>query len=270
MKKLKLGIIGCGTIGAAIAEACLTKLKDKVELAALYDIDERKVDEISRLTGSDIKKDSMEAVFNKADLVIEAAASSVSRDVVKKAVEKSKDVMVMSVGGLVESETLLEEARGKNVKVYFPSGAICGIDGLKAAGLDGIKSVRLTTKKPPKSLEGAPYVKLKGIDLNSINGEEVLFEGNAREAIKGFPKNVNVSSVLSLAGIGAKKTVVRIIVSPEYTKNTHEVEIAGDFGRIMTKTENVPSKKNPKTSELAILSAVATLKGIVDSVRIGT
>ena len=270
MRRLKVGIIGCGTIGGAIAEACLKRLKDKVELAALYDIDERKASEISRLAGSDIKNNSMEAVFDKADLVVEAASSGVSRDVVKKAVEKSKDVFVMSVGGLVESETLLEEARKKNVRVYFPSGAICGIDGLKAAGLDGIKSVCLTTKKPPKGLEGAPYVKSKGIDLNSVKGEEILFEGNAREAIKGFPKNVNVSSVLSLAGIGAKKTVVKILVSPGYTKNTHEVEIAGDFGRITTKTENVPSRKNPKTSELAILSAIATLRGIVDSVRIGT
>ncbi|MGB2706414.1 MAG: aspartate dehydrogenase [Candidatus Omnitrophota bacterium] len=270
MKKLNVGIIGCGVIGSAIAEACVRDLKDKIELVALFDIDGEKANETSRLSGHDIKKDSMEAVFNKADLVIESAASSVSQDVVKKAVEKSKDVMIMSVGGLVESEDLLEEARKKNAKVYFPSGAICGIDGLKAAGISGIKSVTLTTKKPPKGLEGAPYLKSKGIDLNSVKGEKVLFEGSAKEAIKGFPKNVNVSSILSLAGIGAKETVVKIVVSPDYTKNTHEVEITGDFGRITTKTENVPSRRNPRTSELAILSAIATLKGIVDSVRMGT
>jgi len=271
MKKLKIGIIGCGTIGGAIAGACREEpLKDKVELTALYDIDERKARAISPPAPRDITRDSMEAVFDKADLVIEAAASSVSGDVVKKALERSKAVLVMSVGGLVGSGALLEEARKKRAKVYFPSGAICGIDGLKAAGIGEIRSVTLTTKKPPKGLEGAPYIKAKGIDLDSIKGEEVLFEGNAREAIKGFPKNVNVSSVLSLAGIGAEKTVVRIVTSPEYLKNTHEVEITGDFGRITTKTENVPSRKNPKTSELAILSAVATLKGIVDSVRIGT
>jgi len=190
--------------------------------------------------------------------------------VVKRAVEKLKDVMIMSVGGLIESEDLLEDARKKNVMVYFPSGAICGIDGLKAAGISGIKSVTLTTRKPPKGLEGAPYLISKGIDLDSIVSERVLFEGSAKEAIKGFPKNVNVSSILSLAGIGAKKTIVKIIISPVYTKNTHEIEITGDFGRITTRTENVPSRRNPRTSELAILSAIATLRGIVDSVRMGT
>jgi len=178
--------------------------------------------------------------------------------------------MIMSVGGLIESEGLLEEARKKNIRVYFPSGAICGIDGLKAARLSRIDAVTLTTRKPPGGLEGAPYLKEKNIDIHSIKTEEVLFSGNPLEAVKGFPKNVNVASILSLAGIGAKKTKVRIVTSPEYTKNVHEIEITGDFGRITTKTENVPSDKNPKTSKLAILSAIATLKSIAESVRMGT
>ncbi len=270
MRRLKIGIIGCGTIGGAIAEACLGDLKNKIELSALYDIDKHKIEWILSRAAGDIKKNSVDEVFDNADLVVEAASAGVSRGIVKKALEKSKNVMVMSVGGLIESEGLLEEARKKEIKVYFPSGAICGIDALKAASVDRVKTVRLTTKKPPKGLEGAPYVKMKGIDLNSVKRGEVLFEGSAREAIKGFPKNVNVSSVLSLAGIGAEKTIVRILVSPEYTRNTHEVEIEGDFGKITAKTENVPSVKNSKTSELAVLSAIATLKGIVDSVRIGT
>ena len=113
-------------------------------------------------------------------------------------------------------------------------------------------------------------MKEKNIDIHSIKAEEVLFSGSPLEAVKGFPKNINVASVLNLAGIGAKKTKVRIVTSPTYTKNTHEIEITGDFGRITTRTENVPSKKNPKTSALAILSAIATLKGIVESVKIGT
>lgn len=67
-----------------------------------------------------------------------------------------------------------------------------------------------------------------------------------------------------------KKTRVRIVTSPEYTKNIHEIEIIGNFGKIITRTENIPSKTNPKTSELAILSAIATLEGITDNLRIGT
>jgi len=270
MKKLKAGIIGCGTIGSEIAASCVTLLKDKVELNALYDIDKKKCEELSRLIKHNIAVGSMDEVFDRADLIIESASARISQEVVEKAIKKSKDVMIMSVGGLIESEGLLEEARKKNIRVYFPSGAISGIDGLKAARLSRIEAVTLTTRKPPRGLEGAPYLKEKNIDIHSIKDEEVLFSGNPLEAVKGFPKNVNVASILSLAGIGAKKTKVRIVTSPVYTKNIHEIEITGDFGRITTRTENVPSKKNPKTSALAILSAIATLKGIVESVKIGT
>lgn len=270
MKKLKVGIIGCGVIGSEIANACVTLLRDETELTALCDIDRKKSEGLSRAVKKDIIVDSMEEVFNKSDLIIEAASSKISETVVTKAVEESKDVMIMSVGGLVKSGGLLEEAKKRNIMVYLPSGALSGIDGLKAARLSRIEKVTLTTRKPIRGLEGAPYLKEKNIDINAIKEERVLFKGSPFEAIKGFPKNINVATILSLAGIGPEKTVVQIITSPQYTKNVHEVEITGDFGRITTKTENVPSRKNPKTSELAILSAIATLKGIVESVRMGT
>jgi len=176
----------------------------------------------------------------------------------------------MSTGGLVGREELLQEAEKNNVKLYIPSGAICGVDGLKSASIGNIDSVTLTTRKPPKGLAGAPYLKSKNLDLSDIREETIIFEGSAIDAIGGFPQNVNVSAVLSLAGIGAKKTRVRIVTSPAYTKNVHEIEIIGDFGKITTRTENVPSRTNPKTSALAVFSAIAALKGITSSVRIGT
>lgn len=259
MRKIKVGIIGCGAIGSEIARACKGLLKDKFELKALYDIDREK---------SEVK--SIDELFDLVDLVVESASASISRKVLEKAIEKKKSVLIMSVGGLIDSGALLEKARQRNINVYLPSGAICGIDGVKAAGLSKIDKITLTTRKPPEGLEGAPFLKAKNIDLKSIKGETVLFEGSALEAVKGFPKNVNVSSVLSLAGLGAGKTTVRIITSPAQAKNAHEIKITGDFGTITTKTENVPSENNPKTSRLAYLSAIATLKGLAESVKIGT
>ncbi|MDD5135955.1 MAG: DUF108 domain-containing protein, partial [Candidatus Omnitrophica bacterium] len=167
-------------------------------------------------------------------------------------------------------EELLKKAEKKGVRVYIPSGALCGIDGVKSASAGRIDSVTLTTRKPPRGLAGAPYLKENKIDLDKITGKTIVFEGSAEEAIKGFPQNVNVSAALGLAGIGAKKTRVRLVTSPDYTKNIHEVEIVGECGRIFTRTENVPSKANPKTSGLAVFSAISTLAGITRSVRIGT
>ncbi|MFA6141734.1 MAG: aspartate dehydrogenase [Candidatus Omnitrophota bacterium] len=270
MKKIKVGIIGCGTIGAEIARACQNRLAAKIELFAICDSDEKKTADLN----NSLKKKTAVLKYNdiieKSDFIVEAASAKISADVVKQCIGNKKPCLIMSVGGLLGNEKLLDLARANDVNVYIPSGAVCGIDALKSASVGKIDSVTLTTRKPPSGLVGAPYLKEKNIDVSSIKSETVVFDGTAAEAVKGFPKNINVSAVLSIAGIGAAKTRVRIVTSPEYTKNIHEVDITGESGHITTRAENVPSKRNPKTSELAIFSAIATLEGVASSVRIGT
>jgi aspartate dehydrogenase len=176
----------------------------------------------------------------------------------------------MSVGGILGKENLFRLARQKNCHLYLPSGALAGLDGVKSAAAGSIDSVTLTTRKPPAGLRGAPYLVREDIDLDSLTEEKVVFEGTAEEAVQGFPRNINVAAALSLAGIGAAKTRVRIVADPKISRNVHEVEVKGEFGRLVSRTENLPSPSNPKTSFLAILSAMATLKAIVSPVRIGT
>jgi len=269
-KKIKVGIIGCGTIGASIALACQKDLAEDVDLAALCDIDKEKALSLAITLQHKVPVFDMNELIAKSALVVEAASASISADVLSSCIAAKRDCLVMSVGGLVGKEDILSRAAAAGVRVYIPSGAISGIDGLKSAMTGGVTSVMLTTRKPPKGLAGAPYLKENNIDISGITGETVVFEGSAEEAVKGFPQNVNVSAVLSLAGIGAKKTKVRIVTSPEYTGNVHEIEIIGASGRITTRTENVPSVTNPKTSALAIFSAIATLRAAASSIRIGT
>jgi len=268
--KLKVGIIGCGTIGRAIAESCQKALVGNMDLIAVCDIDKEKASLLAKTLKSKVQVLGVDELIKKSGFVVEAASASVSAKVLASCIAANKDCLIMSVGGLVGKEKLLVRAQTAGVRVYIPSGAISGIDGLKSAMAGGVTSVMLTTRKPPKGLAGAPYLKENDIDLTNIEGETVVFEGSVEEAVKGFPQNVNVSAVLSLAGIGAKRTRVRIVTSPEYTGNVHEIEIEGASGRITTRTENSPSATNPKTSALAILSAIATLRSAASSVRIGT
>lgn len=270
MKRLQIGIIGCGTIGREIALACQKSLSDALELVAVCDEDGQKAAALKESVDEHTGVLGMDALIGSVDLVVEAASAKISGTVLEKCIEKGKDILIMSVGGLLGKEVLLKKAADKGIKVYIPSGAICGLDGLKSASAGKIDSVTLTTRKPPRGLVGAPYLIENKIDVSAIKEETVIFSGTAEEAVKGFPANVNVAAVLSLAGIGAKKTLVKIISSPGYTKNVHEIEIVGECGRIKTVTENVPSKTNPKTSALAFLSAIATLEGATKSVRIGT
>ena len=270
MKRLKVGIVGCGAMGSQIAAACLERYPRAVELTAVCDIDQKRVSALNLSLKKKVRVLGLDRLIREVDLVIESSSASASADIVERCIKNKTSCMVMSVGGLLGREALLEKAAKSGVNIYVPSGALCGIDALKAASVGKIESVTLTTRKPPGGLEGAPYLVKNRIDVRAIKEETVVFEGSASDAVKGFPANVNVSAVLSLAGIGSKKTRVRIVTSPEYTKNIHEVEIRGDSGSIITRTENVPSRANPKTSALAIYSAIATLGEIVKSVRIGT
>jgi len=266
---LRIGIVGCGTIGTELAMAIEQKFRDKASLTAICDSDKQKATFLaSRLAGV-LPILPLEELIEGCDLVVEAASASIASEVARRALLASKDVMVMSVGGLVESE-IFELANEKHCHIYMPSGAICGLDGVKGAIMGKVSRVTITTRKPPRGLEGAPYVVQNKIDLSSISEETTIFEGNALEAIRGFPKNVNVAVSLSFAGIGLAKTQVRVVCSPHYATNIHEVEVEGEFGRLTTRTENVPAPQNPKTSYLAVLSAIATLKCILDYPRIGT
>lgn len=269
-RRLKVGIIGCGAIGASIAEACCGRFSRSLELVAVCDLDQTRVYRFKSLLKRNIPLVDINRLVRKVDLVIEAASAKISASVVRKCIDSGKQCMVMSVGGLIGHEALLKEAAAKEIRLYIPSGAVSGIDAVKGAAVGNIRSVTLTTRKPPKGLAGAPYLAKKKIDVMRIRKEKVVFSGSARDAVAAFPANINVSAVLSLAGIGPNKTRVRIVASPGYKRNVHEIKVTGDAGTIVTRTENVPSSDNPKTSQLAINSAIAMLGEIAGSVRLGT
>ncbi len=266
-KKLKIGIVGCGAIGSSLAKVIARDLSRQARLAAVYDIDRGKAERLAQR----LAVDSLERLIDKCDLVIEAASAKSSWKIAKCVLREGRDMMIMSVGGIVTHyKELLTLARRYNTSVYLPSGAISGVDALKAANRGKIKKVILTTRKNPLSFKGVRYLEDKGINIHKIKKDKVLFFGSAAEAVRHFPQNINVAAVLSIAGIGPERTQVKIIASPSTKKNIHEIQIQAEAGRIFTRTENILHPDNPKTSFLAVLSAIATLKQILEPVKIGT
>jgi len=262
---MKIGIIGCGAIGSVLCKFIDNELNDST-LVAICDIDINKANRIVKSLKSKPIVTNIDELIDESQLVIEAVSPSVVKSIMQKCIAKKKHLMVMSVGGIIQNMDLLDKL---TARLFIPSGAICGIDGVKAAGIEKITSSTITSTKSPKSLEGAPYIVKNRIDLSKIKKKTTLFEGSAIDAIEGFPNNVNVSAVLSLAGIGPEKTRVKVVVDPDIKTNMHEIEVVGSFGRLKTITENVKSPLNPKTSHLAVLSACATLKRLTGFVKIG-
>jgi len=267
---IKLGIVGCGSIGTIVAEAVKKNYSSVYKLICLSDKISDRAKELAEKSGPGIRLAGIDELVKECDLVLEAAAPDIAPYILGRCIANGKDAMIMSSGGLIDRADLFEAAREKGIRVFIPSGAVSGIDAVKAARIAGIDEIVLTTKKPPEGLLGAPYIKENGIDLDSVKEETVIFDGTARDAMKNFPNNINVSATLSICGVGADKTRVRIVVVPGSKANSHQLTLKARSGIVRTVTENLPMPGNPKTSYLAAVSAVACLEGIVSSVRAGT
>ncbi|MDX9974466.1 MAG: aspartate dehydrogenase [FCB group bacterium] len=259
MARMKVGIVGCGNIGTDLCNA-LREGSIPAEVVALTDVDLARAESLLYAQQLTARVCGLEENVFASDFVVECAEPSAVKAVVEACIRHKKDCLIMSLGGLLGDPGLLDRARENGILVKLPSGAICGLDGVRSAKEAGLEKVTLTTRKPPKGLVGAPYLVENNIDVENLTEPTVVFEGTALEAVKAFPKNVNVAAGLSLAGVGPEKTTVRVIADPTSNANSHEVVAEGAFGRLCATTDNMPSPRNPKSSYLASLSACAELR----------
>jgi aspartate dehydrogenase len=275
-----VGLIGCGTIGSELALVIDSGKIKKAALVSLYDDVEKVVVELkSKLQNKNIETFSnfshfiSSPAFANADIIIEAASQDAVKKFAKTMIQSGKDLIVMSVGALAESdllEELLDLASKKEVHIYVPSGAVAGIDAIRSVK-HLLNSVTITTTKNPKALAGAPFFEKTRIKPETITQKKLIYEGTAKDAVKKFPANVNVAAVISLAGVGMDATKVKIIADPAASLNQHEITATGKFGEINIVVRNTPSPSNPKTSYLAVLSAIECIRSICeDDMRIGT
>ena len=205
-----------------------------------------------------------------ADIVVECAPAHLLREIAEPALGRGRLVMVLSCGALLDNFDLVELARRHGGRILVPTGALLGLDAVAAAAEGEISSVHMITRKPPGGLIGAPYLVAHGIGIDNLSEAKRVFTGNAREAARGFPANVNVVAALALAGIGPERTTIEIWADPSVNRNIHKIEVEADAARFSMQIENVPSAENPKTGRLTPLSVVAALKKLTSPLAVGT
>jgi aspartate dehydrogenase len=253
-----VGIVGCGTIGSSLAFA-IQAGQVRARLAGLTSRTRARAEELARSLSPSPPLLDLPQLVRASDLVVEAASGAAVAEIVPACLQARKDVFVISAGGLLGHEEWYRQAEAQGTRILVPSGAIAGLDGVRAAAVGRVDSVVLITRRPPQALAGAPYIAEHGIDLDCLTEETVVFEGTARDACRGFPRHVNVPAALSLAGVGLDRTRVRILAVPGASFNRHRIEVRGEFGRFSVDIENVPSPTNPRTGLLSIFSSIATL-----------
>jgi aspartate dehydrogenase len=266
---LKIGLLGVGAIGGTIATA-LDQRQVDAAIVALSDQDCARAKQLSSELSAHPPVLPVEEMIDRCELAVEAASQAALSEFVPKALARGRDMLIMSVGGLLGREEWFRQADAKGCRIYVPSGAIAGLDGIKSASIGRIDSAELTSRKPVKALAGSKYVLDHGIQLDGMKEDTVIFDGPAEEAARAFPATSNVAASLRLAVDPSAAVRVRVVAVPGGSENVHEIRVQGEFGRLLMRVENVPSKANPRTSQLAAFSAIATLKNLTRSLRVGT
>lgn len=257
----RIGLLGCGAIGSLIAKAIDNGIV-KAELAYVYDIDKEAVLKlVNKLRRKPKVSDGIDEMLKdeNVDIIVEAASDEAIVEYLKPIIEAGKEVLVMSIGGLLFPETrkIYEENPGR---IHVPAGAIAGLDAIQAISLVGVDRIVLTTHKPPEALAYSEYFKNRGVNLENITKPTLVYEGPVEDALKHFPKSVNVAAALALysrAGV-----LVRIVADPTKDKIVHEINVESKVSNLKIIVENVPHPENPRTSYLAALSCIRRLQEI--------
>lgn len=266
---LRVAIGGFGTIGAVVARR-LDEGIDGLILAAVSARDRARASERMNSFHRPVPVLPLAELAMNADVVVECAPAAVFAEVAEPAVKAGKIFIPISVGALLSHWHIVDLAKTHGARIIVPSGALLGLDAVKAAAEGHIDSVRMVTRKPPHTLAGSPYIEEHAIKLGGLDKPLKVFEGSAREGARGFPANVNVAAALGLAGVGPDRTRLEIWADPTVARNTHTIIVEADSARFELKIENVPSSENPRTGKIVAPSIIATLRRLVSPLSVGS
>ena len=244
-KTKTVGLIGCGAIGSLIAQAIEKKIVNCDKLV-LFDYQQNKAADLKASIDfpTTIVKNLEEMLHLKPSVIIEAASQKAANDYIKPITTKDIHLIIMSSGALIDMNY-------QSKKIHVPSGAIGGLDAISSAALTQISEVILTTKKNPKVF-----------DMDNTQ-PKIIYEGNAEDAAKLYPKSMNVASTLSFI-VKPTKVQVQLISDPTTDRNTHEIKIKWQFGQMLLRFSNDPHPENPRTSALAAWSAINLLNTLLE------
>lgn len=267
-QEIRVAIAGLGAIGRALAVKLHAGIPG-LKLACAAAGDRTKAQSFLDAQGIACPLVGLDEFPAHADIAVECAPAAQLEAICRPMLQAGKAVIVLSCGALLPRPDLIELAKAKGGRIVVPTGALLGLDAVAAAAEGNIASVRMTTRKPPEGLKGAPYLEQHAISVEGLTEPKLVFSGSARQAAAGFPANVNVVAALSLAGIGPDRTHIDIWADPSVNRNCHRIEVEADSANFTLSIENVPSE-NPKTGRIVALSVLATLRKMGAPLRVGT
>ena len=268
-RRSRVAVAGLGAVGLPVARALAAGIEG-LELAAVSARDRDRARRRMAAIAPEIPVLPAAELARHAGIVVECVPKAAFAEIAAPVVEAGKILVTVSGAALLVNDALIRRAGATGARIVLATGALLGLDAVRAAAEGEIAEIRMITRKPPRSLKGAPYLEEHGIDIDDLAGPLRVFEGTAREGAAGFPANVNVAAALGLAGVGPDRTRLEIWADPALERNTHEIAVEADSARLAMKIENVPSEENPGTGKITALSVIAALRGLGAPLKVGS
>ncbi len=269
-KDLTVAVAGLGAIGMRVARSIDAGKIEGMRLVAVSANNRQRAAGRVADFNTPPKVLPLDELPEVAAIVVECAPAAVFAELATAAIERGRCLMPLSVGALLDHPALIERAEETDAKIIVPTGALIGLDTVRAMAEGTIHAVTLMTRKPPGGLAGAPHLIENSIDISSLTEPLCVLRGSARDAARGFPANVNVAAALALAGIGPERTQVEVWADPTIDRNIQSVTIRSDSGEATMTMQNIPSTENPRTGRIVANSVIATLRRMTAAMVAGT
>ena len=99
-KRKRVGLIGCGAIGRAVAAAFRVR-KIPGRLVAICDVQPAAAERLARMLRPRPRITSLAGVIRAADVVMECAHPAAVPEVMRRSLKGHRDMVIMSVAGLL-------------------------------------------------------------------------------------------------------------------------------------------------------------------------
>ncbi|RDJ22251.1 aspartate dehydrogenase [Bosea caraganae] len=259
MSRRRIALIGFGSIAGDLAPALLARTAPGYELGVLLPPESESRVRVPE--GCALLADCEELRAFGPEIVVEAAGHEAVRKSVPQCLALGLPVLISSIGALHDEALfagLVKTAKASGGRILLPSGALGGVDYVRAVRDATSLALRYESHKPPAAWR-EELVK-RGHDPATLAEPVTLFRGNAREAAATYPLNLNVAAALALAGPGFEKVEVAVICDPAARGNSHAITVDCEYGTMRTEITNAPSPSNPKTSWIVSRSLLAAIE----------
>ena len=263
----RVAIIGCGALGTTLMRILRERLSGRYALCGVMAAHIAHAQETAARWGCEAYGSTQALIGDRPDIAVEMAGAEAVREHAEAILRAGIPLAVASVGALADDalrERLADAARAGETALYVMSGAVGGFDALRTLAMQGWVELTVDNVKAPRSLTGAPY--LNGRALSEAS-EQLVFEGTAREAIAGFPKNVNVAIGSALAAGELDGARVLIRSRPGMADNLHSIRASSPLADVEMTFRSRPDSGNPRSSVITAYSAAALLEQLDSPIR---